>query len=484
MINFNRILITFVTLVAAWVLPGCGGGGGGGGGGGSGATPDAATAATFSVGGAVSGLFGSGLVLQNNAGDDLTVSADGSFSFTTKLAAGAAYAVAIKSQPKLPTQTCTLAAASGAMSATNVTSIAVSCALALSPPKFAYVANAADPSITVYSINPTTGVMTAIPPVGSEYQFGGTTPVALAVDPSNKFMYVTDSVTAGTVRAFTLNPTTGKYTAVAGGTYSTGGQLPGFVAVDPTGKFVYASNSGSASVAAFAINPATGALTAVPGSPFAAGNVPKEVTVDPKGKFVYVTNSGSVANTATLSSYTINASTGALTPLAGSPLAATSFASSLMVDPTGRVLTVTGSGTGFTSALQSYAINPVSGALTILAPNGPGFATGASLTYDPSGRSAYVANFAANTILGMNFNTTGLLASVSSTPAATGTGPTQVVADPSGKFVYVANSGPGGAPTIGSISGYSIDPLTGNLTALPGGPISGGLVTRAIALTR
>ena len=82
---------------------------------------------THLVGGTVSGLSGSGLVLQNNAGDDLAISANGSFSFVTPLDFGAAYAVTISAQPSNPTQTCTLTNASGTVGDGDVTSIVVTC---------------------------------------------------------------------------------------------------------------------------------------------------------------------------------------------------------------------------------------------------------------------------------------------------------------------------------------------------------------------
>src|SRR6202021_2284305 len=47
--------------------------------------------ATFTVGGTVAGLTSGTLVLADNGGDDLTVSANGSFTFATPLATGAAY---------------------------------------------------------------------------------------------------------------------------------------------------------------------------------------------------------------------------------------------------------------------------------------------------------------------------------------------------------------------------------------------------------
>ena len=68
---------------------------------------------------------------------------------------------------------------------------------------------------------------------------------------------------------------------------------------------------------ATAINASSGALTPVAGSPFAAGTTPTYVAVDFTGKFAYVTNSGSN----NISAFKINASSGALTSVAGSPFA-------------------------------------------------------------------------------------------------------------------------------------------------------------------
>src|SRR5712671_5916020 len=53
------------------------------------------TTATYTVGGTVSGLTGTGLVLQDNSGNNLAVSTNGSFTFTVALASGAAYKVTV-----------------------------------------------------------------------------------------------------------------------------------------------------------------------------------------------------------------------------------------------------------------------------------------------------------------------------------------------------------------------------------------------------
>jgi hypothetical protein len=79
---------------------------------------------TFTVGGTVSGLSGAGLVLQNNGGNSLAISANGAFTFTTALASGATYSVTVNTQPS--GQNCTVTNGTGTVSA-NVTNVAVNC---------------------------------------------------------------------------------------------------------------------------------------------------------------------------------------------------------------------------------------------------------------------------------------------------------------------------------------------------------------------
>ena len=84
------------------------------------------TGTTYTVGGTITGLTASGLVLQNNAGDDLTVASGAtSFTFVTKIATGAAYAVTVKTQPTAAF--CSVSTGSGTTSA-NVTNVTVNCA--------------------------------------------------------------------------------------------------------------------------------------------------------------------------------------------------------------------------------------------------------------------------------------------------------------------------------------------------------------------
>jgi hypothetical protein len=82
----------------------------------------------LTVGGTVTGLvYGPGLVLRNNGGDDLAVTANGSFVFTTPLSTGAGFDVTVFTQPAIPPQTCVVTNGRGTMAAANVTIVAVTC---------------------------------------------------------------------------------------------------------------------------------------------------------------------------------------------------------------------------------------------------------------------------------------------------------------------------------------------------------------------
>ena len=82
----------------------------------------------YTVGGTVSGLAaGNSVVLQNNGGDDLTVSVDGGFNFATAIIDGEAYNVSILTQPTTTNQTCAVSSGSGNVGGANVTNVTVNC---------------------------------------------------------------------------------------------------------------------------------------------------------------------------------------------------------------------------------------------------------------------------------------------------------------------------------------------------------------------
>ena len=85
---------------------------------------------SYTVGGAVSGLVGSGLMLVNNSGDDSRRVHRWAGHLREPLAKGAEYRVTVLTQPTSPTQTCVVAGGSGTVSTANVTTVAVACFMA------------------------------------------------------------------------------------------------------------------------------------------------------------------------------------------------------------------------------------------------------------------------------------------------------------------------------------------------------------------
>jgi len=178
--------------------------------------------------------------------------------------------------------------------------------------KFAYATNNGSNTISVYTLNQTTGVLTAAGTVSARSgpRSMAMAPGTTAVTYVPKFAYAAN-YSSSNISAYTINQTTGALTAQ--GTVAAGTN-PLSVTIDPSGKFAYAANHSSSNISVYTIDQTTGALTA--GTPVATGTNPYSVTVDPSGKFAYAANSGSN----NISVYTINQTTGALTP--GTPVAA------------------------------------------------------------------------------------------------------------------------------------------------------------------
>jgi hypothetical protein len=128
----NRLTAFLALLGVAMVVAGCGGSGDA-----SGDAPELPASNTYSIGGTVSGLSATGLVLHNNGGNALNVSGNGAFTFTARLQAGAGYAVTVAAQPG--GQTCAVTQGNGTAHG-GVTNVVVNCAdVQLSPPPTMFV---------------------------------------------------------------------------------------------------------------------------------------------------------------------------------------------------------------------------------------------------------------------------------------------------------------------------------------------------------
>ena len=78
-------------------------------------------------------------------------------------------------------------------------------------------------------------------------------------------------------------------------------------------EFGYVPNVGSSNISAYSIDAKTGALKQIAGSPFVTGSGTSAIAIDPSGKFAYDTDSGST----TVSAFTVNAASGALEAVEG-----------------------------------------------------------------------------------------------------------------------------------------------------------------------
>lgn len=138
------------------------------------------------------------------------------------------------------------------------------------------------PNISAYTIDAASGTLAPVrlEPVGSASRSR-----SMVLAPSGRFAYVADNDTPpipiGSVWAYRVDEQTGALTPVAGSPVRTAARATA-AAVDSSGYYLYVTNigpdpEGAGSVSAYRIDADTGALTPVPGSPFAAAPAPTAV---------------------------------------------------------------------------------------------------------------------------------------------------------------------------------------------------------------
>jgi 6-phosphogluconolactonase (cycloisomerase 2 family) len=259
------------------------------------------------------------------------------------------------------------------------------------------------------------------------------------IDPTGRFIYVisdgdntifgfkitqtTDKTTNG---ALTVIPTMGPYTD---GTLST----PTWIMTDRVGKYVYVVNDGSSTISEYSIDQTSGALSPLPTPTIATGNAPLFATTDVNGH-IYVANDGT---TQSVSGYTIG-SDGQLTSVgADFPVTSATFAINVLTDPTGKYLYVLDSMSTTAGQVFAYNLNSSTGVIgsqigTTAQPTG-GNSTGMAI--DPTGVFMAIDNNATNNLSLFKVSTT--------TGAPTPATPATVNTDTAPQFVvfYTAASG-------------------------------------------
>jgi 6-phosphogluconolactonase (cycloisomerase 2 family) len=208
-------------------------------------------------------------------------------------------------------------------------------------------------------------------------------------------------------------------------------------------------------------------LTPVAGSPFVTGTTPTPQapsTAAPVGitvssnNFVYVANQGQNS----ISAYSLNTGSGALTPLPGSPFVLTSTA------PTGilavqtansvRVLYLTNEGS---NNLSGFLIN-TDGSLIEVAGSPFSAQLGpVALAVDTTKNFLYAAEMNSNEISQYRINPgSGSLSALSPAAVSTGTSPVSIAIHPNGLYLYTANVG------SDSINGFRISVQSGTLSPI------------------
>ena len=264
-------------------------------------------------------------------------------------------------------------AATGALSQAQVFSGPFS--LVASDPAGRFVYAAAGTTLYGGTIDSGTGILTPIP--GFPYSLPGAI-TALTVEARGRFLYVGSS---GDVQAASIDPATGALTLIAGSPFnvginvSPGASVSGLVS-DGAGKYLYATGVTSTEpffpnnpvMAVMSIDATTGALTSTAGSPFLTESVSSGLAMDPQNRFLFLSGNGIVG-------YAINGTTGGLTPLltGGFPFFAGAASAGVSFDGSGHFLYASQSGSGSSPGLLwGFAVDAASGNLTAV-PGSPFF---------------------------------------------------------------------------------------------------------------
>jgi len=200
-------------------------------------------------------------------------------------------------------------------------------------------------------------------------------------------------------------------------------------------------------------------LSPVGGAVVQDNGQPYEMAVDPTGKFLYVVDHADYVVDGEMSVFSIS-STGTLTEISGSPF---SFHSGNNSEPSGIAMHPSGKFlyTGLTTVpngIDGYAVNTQTGALSLIS-GAPWVSGGSGTNYlimAPSGARLYASDPSGVNTFAID-PSSGALTKQDALADATG-GPTWMVIDKAGKFLYAAN------PPFKNVSSYPIDPTTGNVT--------------------
>jgi 6-phosphogluconolactonase (cycloisomerase 2 family) len=394
----------------------------------------------------------------------LQVGANGAFTLDAAYVAGYSGRdyVSIAQQPSSPTQNCLISNAAVTIQNANDTSVTVSCA------EYAYVTNAVDNTLSTYSVDAATGALTGIgAPTPTDVSPHAILGFQADCGPAifgyknllreyKRYVFVSNE-DSNDVSAFAVNNTTGVLTAVFGSPF-TAGTHPQAMASD--GTYLYVANAGSNNVFHYAIDTNTGAL-APAGLPFGAGKNPTSIVLVPglASLYLYVANHGGSNDISAINVSDDTGVPGSRFPAGGNPL-------SLAVGAGGKFL-YSANPDATKPSISGFSIDPASGALTQLSGSPFPLPVSQYMATDQTGAYLYVTT--GTNIVGYAIDaTTGALTALAGFPVAAGANAYSITVDPSNRFLYVTNDG------AATVSGFTLDASTGALTSMAGPPFPAG----------
>jgi 6-phosphogluconolactonase (cycloisomerase 2 family) len=177
--------------------------------------------------------------------------------------------------------------------------------------QWAYVADfGLAPRVYGYAVA-SDGTLSPLP--GSPYIHGGGTTNWVEVHPGGQWAYALD---AGSANVYPLEVMADGSLVALASPWSTGDSSPWALLFETNGRFGYVSPDLGGGIPSCTVDVATGALTTTPGSKFGSNaNTSLSAAMDRARRRLYVANFGSL----TLSVFAIDAGTGALAHVPGSP---------------------------------------------------------------------------------------------------------------------------------------------------------------------
>ena len=321
---------------------------------------------------------------------------------------------------------------------------------------YLYAAIPASNQIVVYREDPNSGILTVL--VGSPITAGNQVQ-SIIIHPSKKFLYAANQ---GENDVWQFNIATGGGLTEATSTIV--GTAPNLLAMDTAGSFLYVSNLGSNTISVFSIDATSGALTPV-AAPFSIGGTALNMKLSPAGDVLFVTIGGNPGFVESFSN-----------PSSGNPGATSIQAgvnpNGLAIDPSGTHLYTGNFGDNSISAFTIGAngvLTPISGF-----PLGETFSAPLALFIDNSGKYLYVANQGSSNLAAYGIGSDGGLTLLTNSHFVTGTQPSFITSDSTGKYLFVGNQS---SPAIQS---FSLDGSTGTLTSVKSFPV--GSTPTSIAL--